>query len=183
MNSMTAFIAAPSYLARSASASRRSSGSGAWMRSPSVEIARSASAGRNPMPVSDVRRRSSSSPAPRGAGTPLPSGARRKRRARELVAKLEEQSLGDLLADARDRGERRQIPLHDRTRQLGGGQRPQDGHGDLRPHVRHADQRPEGAALAFVGESEERQGVFAHVGVHPQRHAPGVVGARSAERA
>ena len=68
------------------------------------------------------------------------------------------------------------------TSELRGGQRTEDGDGDLGPDVRDGHERTKGRALGLVGETEERERVLAHMRVHPKRDAAHVVCVRTPER-
>ena len=81
-----------------------------------------------------------------------------------LVPQLQDQPLGGLLADARDRGEQQPRRLRPAPScRLGRPPARQRGQRQPGPDLAHAEEQPEQLPLLLGGEAEELQGILAHV--------------------
>src|SRR4030095_208580 len=91
---------------------------------------------------------------------------------RHSIAQLENDSLGELLADALDPLESLVVPAGDGASYLLGAQRRQCRQCDGRPNSRDGQEQAEEIPLASSGEAEQLQVVFANVQVREERRLP-----------
>ncbi len=102
-------------------------------------------------------------------------------RARKTILELEHDPLGRFLADAGDPGEARDVAMLDRAHQLDRLDPREHRERELRPDPADANQALEQLLLQQRGEPVQRDRIFAHVRVNPQRDI-GIGIAKTVER-
>ncbi len=109
--------------------------------------------------------------------------AANRTRVRELVAQLHREHFSGLRADSRKLLEARNVALLNRATKLLDANLAEDGDREFRPHVGNAHERAKHEPLGLACEPEERELIFARMGVNRERDLLANLRTRTPKRA